>query len=202
MKQHNELKIDPKKTAILVIDMQNEFVHEKGKLRCYNAGATIEPTKRLLEAAREVKAHIIYTQVAYRSDYLDAPKHELSRELGATKKGSWGVEIVDELRPKEGDIIIEKQRYSAFYGTILEMILRSLDVDTLILTGCATNVCVESTARDAHARNFDVIVLSDCTAAFDSKEDQEASLRIIRRVFGKVLTSQEVIEALKRGHTQ
>ncbi len=198
MVQNKEIEIYPEKTAILVIDMQNEFVHEKGKLKCYNAEYTVEPTRKLLEAAREAGAHVIYTKVAYRPDYLDAPKNELSRELGATQKGSWGVEIVDELKPEKGDIVIEKQRYSAFYGTILERILRRLGVETLILTGCATNVCVESTARDAHARDFDVIVLSDCTAAFDSKKDQEASLRIIGRVFGRVMTSREVINSLKK----
>ncbi len=201
MIEHDKLDIDPKKTAVLVIDMQNEFVHPEGKLKCYNAESTVEPTKKLLEVARKAGSHIIYTKVAYRPDYLDAPRHELSRELGATQKGSWGVEIVEELKPREGDIVIEKQRYSAFYGTILERLLRRLGVETLILTGCATNVCVESTARDAHARDFDIIVLSDCTAAFDSEEDQKASLRIISRVFGRVMTSEEVIDALRKGQS-
>lgn len=200
-KESEKLSLRRDELAILVIDMQNDFVDEKGKFASKGlpsmAKDIIEPLSRVIQAARKVEIPIVYTKAVYRSDYLDGSRtFAMSRKLGALIKGSWGSEIIEKLKPQEGDFIVEKHRFSAFYNTDLEIILRGLVVKTLILTGVATNVCVESTVRDAQFRDFNVIVLRDCTASFNH-EMHEASLICIEGFFGVVSTSKEIINMIE-----
>lgn len=110
--------------------------------------------------------------------------------------GTWGAEIVDELEPFENDIIIIKHRYSAFVNTNLPLILRSLDIKTLLIAGTATNVCVESTARDAFMLDYEVITLRDCVAG-PSNEQHNASLKNLETYFGRVADSRQIINELR-----
>jgi ureidoacrylate peracid hydrolase len=194
------LKIVPKETGVLVIDMQNDFVDQKGKFGVYGFPAMaqniVNPIKKLLIIARETKIPIIYTQHVHRPDYLDAGPRSQSKKLGALIRGSWGAQIVKEIEPTPDDFIIEKHRYSAFYNTDLEIVLRGLHINTLIVTGVATNVCVESTVRDACIRDFNVVILSDCTAT-NNQEVHEGSLKNIPYISGSVSTSEEIIKTLK-----
>jgi ureidoacrylate peracid hydrolase len=142
---------------------------------------------------------VIYTRYVLRPDYRDSgllrevfPKFEA---VGHVIIGTWDAEIVDELKPKSGDYVIDKSRYSAFYNTNLEILLRGLGADTLLLTGVTTNMCVESTLRDAFFRDYRVVLIEDCTAAVDSPM-KEATIRTVRYGFGSVASSRDVVEVL------
>ncbi len=117
-------------------------------------------------------------------------------------KGTEGAQVVDELRPREGDYVLEKRTYSAFYETGLDLLLRSLGVDTVILTGLHTNICVRHTAADAFFRGYRIIVPSDAVDAFTEKEHVEG-LDYLRRVYGgaEVMSSDEVIKLIRSGQS-
>ncbi|MFH1382134.1 MAG: isochorismatase family cysteine hydrolase [Chloroflexota bacterium] len=204
VRQVRNIEIRPEETALLVVDMQKDFLEDKGKLaRPHFAPKGYErkeelvsSIKKVVRLARQKKIPVIYITAVYRADYSDAPAVCVSRELEALKKGSWGAEIIDDLKPAAKDYIVEKHRYSGFYNTDLTFILETLKVKTLIFTGIATNVCVESTARDGHHRNYNIVLLSDCTRA-RTGEMQAAAEENIRLYFGRVLTSDELALALK-----
>lgn len=191
-------------TALLVIDMQNSFLAEKGSMAAIGMPHTeLQPAVsgcvRLSEAARAAGVPVIYTRYVYMPDYSDAgllPTELIPamKEVGALTAGSWDADIVDELEPKPGDIIIDKSRPSAFYGTRLEPVLTNLGIRSLIIAGVTTNVCVETTARDAGQRDYRVHVIRDATAEFDPARHEHA-LTAIGFIFGWVTTVDEVLAA-------
>jgi len=204
-------KADPEKAALLGIDMQNDFCHERGVFsriqKDYDVKPlrkTIMPIKNLIQAARNVGIPIIFIKVvnkgtAYQSYIMRARTEGLGIPL---KIGTWGAEIVDELKPGPSDYIVEKRRYSAFYNTDLEVLLKGLDAKTLIFTGVTTNVCVESTVRDAIDRDYDIVFVEDCIATINSTL-HEATLTNLRYMmgkvtFGKISSSKELVEALPK----
>lgn len=199
------MQLDPGRTALIVIDMQNAFCHPEGSLAkmglpinmCIQA---IEPVRKLIEAARIGGVPIIYTRYVYRPDYADGGvlvKEVMPalRESGALRAGTWDIEIVDQLRPHEQDFVIDKNRYSAFYGTNLETILTSLDIHSVIVCGVTTNMCVESTARDASQRDYRVFVVREATGELDHQR-HESALYTIGFGFGWVVGIDEAVSAL------
>ncbi len=195
-----EIKINPKETALLVIDMQNDVLHENGAVKELGVGrfarevGTIENTKRTIDFARKNKIPVIYVKMVLRPDYadvVDVAFGKILKDTQALKQGSWGAEIVDELRSEKTDYIVEKRRGSAFYNTDLEILLRGLRRRVLMITGVVTNFCVEATIRSAVDRDFEVIVLSDCLASIN-KEAQEFPLKVTFPLLGRVATSQEL----------
>ncbi len=207
-----EFKIDPKKTALLVIDMTNEFIKEGAPLEVPQGRKMIPKLKKVIEVCRSRNIPVIYTVHVHRKDGVDMG---LMKELWEPIRmglvhvpGSEGVKIYEEISPKDGDIIIEKHRYSAFYGTDLDIILRNLNIDTLIITGVVTNFCCESTARDAMFRDYKVIFLSDCNAAFDMpdlgfgavsyEEVQKVVCSTIAMGFGEVMSSEILLMRLSQ----
>jgi ureidoacrylate peracid hydrolase len=156
--------------AVIVVDMQNGFVHPEGSvarlgLEMVDREAVIVEHVALLAEARRFDVPIIYTRHLHRTGYLDAPPLVKER-IGVVEgllAGTWDAEIIDELTPHPGDVIIDKNRYDAFLYTDMEVVLRALGAISVLVTGCATNVCVESTARAADMRDFDVAVATDCT---------------------------------------
>lgn len=222
--QPDPLTLDPAMTAVLVVDMQNDFGAQGGMF--HRAGidiapiqAAVAPTARVLRAARAAGLPVIYLTMAFRPDLADAgaadaPNRRKHAPLGLGEpittpdgragcilvQGTWGTEIVAELAPEAGDIIVTKHRYSGFYQTDLDLILRSLGVTTLIVTGCTTSVCVESTIRDAMFRDYTCLLLADCTAepvgAGLPRSNHDASLLVIQLLFGWTATSDAVITAL------
>jgi ureidoacrylate peracid hydrolase len=161
----------------------------------------VEPIGRLLGAARSVGIPVFFTRYSLNEDYSDAG---LLLELFPAIKGTggmvretWDADVVDELKPKQGERVVDKTRYSAFYDTDLEPQLRELGVDTLIVCGVTTNICVESTVRDAFFRDIRVVVPSDGTAAVTA-ELHEGALRDFEYGFGRVSTVDELAEALAR----
>jgi ureidoacrylate peracid hydrolase len=160
--------------ALLVIDMQNGFLHPDGSIP-RNDKPMLEVERVVAEtvdrgaAARDAGLPVIYTAHVFRPDYVDVPSRMRVRDMfnqddETLVKGSWDAAIADELKPLEMDPVVEKNRYDAFLYTELELILRALGVGRLLVCGVATNVCVESTVRSAEQRDFEVTVASDCTS--------------------------------------
>ncbi|HZW55190.1 MAG TPA: cysteine hydrolase [Nitrososphaerales archaeon] len=188
-------------TALLIVDMQNDFISEDGKIASAYGLKSLQQIvpriRRISDQFRLVRYPVFFTRMVYRRDYSDAGKRSRSRLLGALQEGSWGAEIVRELRPKKGDYLINKQRASSFYQTNLDMILKNLKVETLVITGVATNVCVESTARDALFRDYDCVILSDCVATKDP-QIQRASLRFMNEFTSVVTTSSHLAKCIAK----
>ncbi len=197
------------KPGLIVIDMQNGFCSEGGfmgkiGLDWSTSAEAIGPVGRLLEAAREAGAPVYFTRYSLNEDYSDAglllevwPAIE---GTGGLVRGSWDAEVVDALAPAENETVIDKTRYSAFYDTDLHQRLRDDGVETLIVCGVTTNVCVESTVRDAFFRDIRVVVPSDGTAAV-TPELHEAALDGFRYGFGTVDSVDAVAAALARTGT-
>lgn len=192
--------IDPAKTAILVVDVQNDFCHPEGA--CARNGADVSSATamiprlgRLLDAARRVGTKIIFIKKQH-EDCTDSEAWTArsdGRPLQTCRKDTWGVEFTG-VAPVEGEPVVNSHRYSAFVNTRLDSVLRTYKIENLIVTGCATNVCVESTARHGYMLDYHIIVLSDCTAAY-GQEEHEMTLLVMRKHFGIVATSDEVMEA-------
>ena len=192
--------------ALIVVDMQNGFLKPDGfmakaGLNIDQCIAAIKPNQRVIAACRAAKIPVILTRYTLRPDYKDAGLlgdiYPALKESGAMVVGTRDWEIADELKPMPGDIVLDKQRYSSFYNTNLEVTLRALGVTLLVVTGVTTNICVESTVRDAFFRDFKVTVLEDCVGAVDEMM-QQGPLHSFRYGFGDVITSDEFIAAIKR----
>jgi len=218
------LAINLNQLVVLVIDMQNDFGTEGGMF--HRAGiditpiqAAIDPTARVLRAARKAGLPIVYLKMQHRPDLSDAgafdsPYRRKNVPFGLGDavmaadgsegrvliQDTWNTDIVSGLTPEPGDIIVSKHRFSGFFQTDLEVILRSLGATSLVVTGCTTSVCVESTIRDAMFRDFTCLLLEDCTAepigSTLARSNHEASLLTIQMLFGWTATSEAFITAL------
>ena len=186
---HEEVRVDPAKTALIVVDMQNDFVKEGGTLVVPDAEATVPTIRGLLDSARESGIKVVFTQDTHNEG---DPEWEIWPEH--VREGSWRWEVVEELKPLEDEVVIRKVRYDAFYGTHLDHFLRIWDVDTLIICGTVANICVHYTAASAAARWYGVIIPKDATSALDPF-DLEASLRQTSFLFAGRITTSEAIEA-------
>lgn len=165
--------------ALLVVDVQNGFCHPRGSLTAPDCQATIGPIARLLAHCRSAGLPIIFTRFVYRPDYVDGGilVSELRPHLKqrrALVQGDWDAQIVDDLAPLPNEFVVDKNRFSAFYATSLEVVLRSLDVRTLIVCGVTTNMCVESTVRDAGQRDYRVYVVRDAVGELDRARHEHA----------------------------
>ena len=179
------------KTALLVIDMIREFV--TGRLGGAHAQAVVPGIERLVDAARRSDSPVVYITDAH----LPGVDHEFEVWGSHAVAGSPEAEVVPELEPEEGDHRLYKRRYSAFYATGLDALLRELKVDTVILTGVLTNICVQHTAADAYFRDYRVVVPTDCVNAL-TPEEQETSLAFMARMYDAMLTdSDSVVKTLE-----
>ena len=190
-------KIDPAHAAVLVVDMQNDFVHSDGGLA--KNGGNVAPTQAIVPAlnvliadARSAGVPVIFVRAAHSTWTMSEAGIEkrLGRQFPICVEGSWGCDFYG-VEPLEGECVITKHRYSAFINTDLDLILRAQGIKTLIMTGTATNVCVESTARDGFMLDYYVVFLDDCTGTGD-RDLHEATLQNISRAFGVVCNSTDV----------
>ena len=164
-------RIEPAKTAMIVVDMQNDFVAPGGGLETPAARAMVPRLVEALQICRGAGIKVIYTTHAHRRDGCDMglfdDLHPPVANRTAVVDDTWGVEIYAELAPAAGEHVIKKHRYSGFFGTDLDIILREWGVNTVIISGTTTENCCFSTARDAMFRNYQVVFLSDATATYD-----------------------------------
>ena len=191
-------------TALIVVDMQNGFCHPDGSfgslgLDVSMTNAAIAGCRRLVDAAHTAGVPVIYTRYVYRADYADGGVlvQEILPALADVKSlaaGTWDAELVDELVPTDADFVLDKNRYSAFYGTGLEPILTSLKVNTLVLCGVTTNMCVETTARDAGQRDYRVFVAGDACGELE-KARHDMALNTLGFGFGWVVEIDDVLSA-------
>ena len=212
----SEFELDPARTALLCVDFQNDFCKPEGFFA--RAGHDVAPcqaaaerTAWLLEQVRPLGIPVFWS----RSVNPEPPRYKLpplrfrvpreseafEESVGGTNRfdaNAWGAQIVDDLEVRPEDVVIDKPRYNVFHGTALENDLRSRGLDTIIVTGVTTNCCVESTSRDGFMRDFAVLVVSDCCAAFGNEWDlHEASLRNLSLLFAVIAPADEVVEELR-----
>jgi nicotinamidase-related amidase len=208
----------PENTALIIIDMQIDFCGEGGWVHSLgvdlvNTRRAIAPIGRLLETLRPLGYTIIHTREGHRPDLSDLPANKAWRSAQTTSRGigakgpmgrflvrgepNW--DIVPELKPVDGEIVIDKSGKGAFLGTDLDLILRLKGVRNLIVTGVTTDCCVQSTLRDANDRGFECVLLEDCCGAgtHDHHERQLDIFRIMDGLYGSISTSGDLIEALK-----
>jgi nicotinamidase-related amidase len=210
------VRFQARTTALLVIDMQRDFLHPEGYAA--RAGLDIEPLRRAIEplsrvlaAARAAGLTIVHTREGHLPDLCDCPPYKLERsrragaEIGAVGpmgrllvRGERGHDFIDALQPEAGEIVIDKPGYSAFEHTALAQVLTTRGIGTLILTGITTEVCVSSTLRTAVDRGYRCFTVADACASSDAHL-HAAALRMIGvegGIFGDVVTAARAVEAL------
>ena len=194
--------VDPGHTAVLVIDVQNDFCAPGGHTEV-NLGkdvadcqAVVDPIVRLVASARRAGAVVIWVKADYNRTYLSPPIHARQVARGVANAycvaGTWGAELY-RVSPEDGDIVIQKHRHSAFIGTELEQILRDRGILTVVFAGVQTHVCIESSLRDASARGYYVVVPGDCVGSFD-RDLHDKTLRCVEMHFGDVVGTNDLLE--------
>ena len=194
-------KLNPESTALIIIDMQKDFCCEGGSF--HKRGFDVMPAQRLakrlnsfLKEARKVLKHIIHLHMMKKPELASPVVDELYGRIGKDRFVDPAFAEPYEVIPRPGDIVIPKYKYSGFVSTYLDQFLRSKRINTLIITGLATNVCVESTARDGFMREYYIVIPSDLTEG-TSTEAKKWSLLNLDMFFGEVVSSDEILECWK-----
>lgn len=199
--------LDPARTALLVIDMQNAFVHNEGTLGVSGvdvapAQATIAPHRRLIEACRAAGMPVLWTQQVHLATDASRSRKRLASHTAKRKRvsalsGTWDAELIDELTDLADDpaFVIVKHRFGAFYETRLDALLRMLGVEALLITGVTANACVETTLREAYLRDYDVVAVTDCIAAVRPEWEPTAQA-VWAHYLGELATSDEIVDWL------
>lgn len=219
------IAIDTARTAVLVVDMQHDFgakggMFDRAGLDISMIRGAIGPTARVLAVARHTGIKIVYLKMGFRPDLsdlgpADSPNGMRHRRFGVGEpvrapdgttsrilvRDTWNTDILPELAPQADDLVIYKHRFSGFYQTDLDASLRQLGVTSLIVTGCTTSICVESTVRDAMFRDYTCVLLEDCMGEPIGHElprsNHEASLLVMQTLFGWVSNADACIAALQ-----
>jgi nicotinamidase-related amidase len=211
------LEFEPESTALLIIDMQRDFLEQGGFGEMLGNDVSllrsaIEPTQEVLETARDVGLTVIHTREGHRPDLSDAPPTKLAR--GGLKtgigdsgpmgrilvRGEPGHDIIPELYPRPGEPVIDKSGKGSFHETDLNLILHNQGIKTLIVCGVTTEVCVHTTVREANDRGYECLVLADCVGSY-FPEFQRIGLEMIKAqggIFGWVSNSDEVVSVLRK----
>ena len=195
---------DKSRAALIVVDMQNGFVHENGS--CARTGfpipavaGSVAPCRAAIDTARRAGVPVVFTRYTYRADFRDGgfmlrEKFPMLAEAQALVSGSWDQAVLDEMDVHPGDYIIDKNRPSAFLGTPLASYLKGLGVEEVVVCGVTTNCCVETTVRDAAQLDLRTFVLSDAVAEWDV-DRHNASLKTMEILFAHLLTTGQLAAA-------
>ena len=200
------MSLDPSKTAVVLIEYQNDFTSEGGVLHgavegVMNKTDMMANTQRVVEAARQAGVTVMHAPINFAEGYNEISAHPYGILKGvvdghAFVKDSWGAAIVDDLAPQAGDIVVEGKRgLDTFASTNLDFILRSKGISTIALGGFLTNCCVESTMRTGYEHGYEVITLRDCLAA-TSVEEHDNALSYDFPMFSKPMSASEFIDEL------
>jgi len=211
------IEIDPYKTAVIVVDMQNAFVSKGGMFDLYGldiseAQRIVKSCKSVINAARQAGCKIVYLRQVYNPDLSNAGGENspnwhkelalvLMRRRPELKgklliQGAWDADIIEDLKPKEGDIVVNKQRYSGFVGTNLDVILKTYDIKYTVFIGVAANGCVDSTLRMAFFLEYFPILISDAVNYLGPAFTLEATTFVVKLLFGWVTDSKEFCRSL------
>jgi nicotinamidase-related amidase len=179
------------KTALILVDLIHEIVDSKGKLsgKGYTDFAlrheTLLRIKDLLFQAREKDFLIIHVGLGFSGDYCEQPKNSplfgAAQKYGALQTGTWACDFIDHANPLDGEVVLTKHRVSAFFGTPLDIILHNNSIECVVVVGCATDMAVQATVRDAHDRDYQVTVIGDCCIAAND-EDHDQTLRMLQKI--------------------
>jgi nicotinamidase-related amidase len=203
------------KAALIIVDMQNDFLHRDGNFSHIAREhpefsidipflvGTIPNVKRLADAFRTAGRPVVYLAHVLKPDYSDAafPYWRVGIEPGSGNRthcveGTWGAQTIDDLKPQEGEHLVVKKGFGGFSNTPLDTVLRNLGVNTCVVSGVTTCVCVSSTIRGAVEHNYRMILVSDAVAEID-RTTHEAELKTMARIFADVKTTDEVIGMLE-----
>jgi len=215
-----EFELDPKRTALLLIDMQRDFVEPGGFGEqlgndVSNLRRVIAPLQRVLGVMRECGYTVIHTREGHRPDLSDCPPSKIARgrlscgigDVGPMGRilvrGSHGHDIIDELKPIGDETVVDKPGKGAFFATDLDFMLHNRGIESLVVTGVTTEVCVNTTVREANDRGYECLVLEDCVGSY-FPEFQEYALRMIKAqggIFGWVSSSEKLLVALEAGQS-
>lgn len=192
------------RTALLIIDMQNSYIDEKGALgrmkrNWQSLRAALPGCERLLAGARQAGIKVIHAKYVFQPDYSDGGVlireiRPALKEFGLCQAGTWDAEIVPSLAPVAGEQVVEKNRPSAFYSTQLESFLRSARIENVVVCGVTTNMCVESTVRDASQRDFRTYVVGDACGEME-QDRHDAALVAMGFLFARVVGVNDVLDA-------
>jgi len=205
--------LNPERTALVIIDMQRDFLEPGGFGSALGndvslLASAVEPIQRVLATAREIGMPIIHTREGHRPDMTDCPPAKFARGefIGTDSpkgriliRGEYGHDIVDELAPAPGEVVLDKPGKGSFFATDLDLILRNLQITSLIVTGVTTEVCVHTTVREANDRGYECLVLEDCCASY-FPQFHETGLAMIKAqgaIFGWVSDSKAALAALR-----
>jgi len=205
MAEAEPLRIDPRRAALIIQDLQNDVISEGGAFADSGAPAhaasqnVIENVKTLAAAARRAGMPVVHVHYIVEAGAaglkLNAPLFQGVSDADALVRGSWGAAPVDGLAPQEGDFVVEKLRMNGFYATTLDTLLRGLGADTIVISGAWTNMSIEHTARHGADAGYEVVVVSDGTSTI-SDEWQDAGLNYALTNVGRTATVAEITGAL------
>lgn len=183
------------RSALVIVDVQNEVFHPDGVLAGdfpAKAQPMLAAVRRLVDWAHGQAVPVTWLRLAFRPGHFDAVRDSMSRTRGTFVDGSWGAALLDGLGRAEADIVVTKKRPSGFFQTDLSLVLRGLAIDRLIVAGASTNWAVESTVRDAHSHDLEVVVVREAVAT-PFEDLHEPSLRSMATVFARVVALDELI---------
>jgi gluconolactonase len=206
MAEAEPLRIDPRRAALIIQDLQNDVISEGGAFADSGAPAhaasqnIVENVRGLAEAARAAGVPVIHVhyivEAGAKGLKQNAPLFQGVKDSNALVRGSWGAAPVDGLEPQEGDHVVEKTRMNGFYNTVLDSLLRGYGTETLVITGAWTNMSIEHTSRHGADAGYEIVVVSDGTSTVDD-EWQSAGLNYALTNVGRTATAAEVTEALR-----
>jgi len=211
------IEIDLQRAAVIVVDMQNAFISKGGMVNLWGGDTLprqklIKPIRRITDTARAKGLKVVKVAMTYSPDLSDTggPNSPNWYKTGLASyikhpewrdkmlfRGTWGANIVEELKPQEDDILVHKPRYSAFFGTDLDTILKTSNAKYLVFVGVNTNICVEASIRDAYYLDYFPILISDATMNWGPAFTQEAAILNVKSCYGWVTTTENIIKAME-----